>query len=245
MAKPPSMPGTMPATNSLTIELPGHHAVEDHRDRRRDDDGEARRGRGDRRGESARIAAPHHRRHDHRAGRGHVGDRRAGDLGEEHRLHDVHMRQPAADEADQRHAEIHQPARDRRRVHDRAGEDEHRDGEQRKALRALVHGQRHVGQHVGALRQQDRRRGDDAERDGDRHVDEDEDDQRDEHQEDGHVRVPFVNVHLLLDLGDVGRDAFAQPPPVLRQAQRLADDEQHRADRDDRLGELDRARRAG
>ncbi len=99
-----------------------HRGVEDHRDRRRDDDGKARRRRGDGGSEFLGIAARLHRRNQQRAERSDVGDGGSGNLGKEHRRADRHHRQAAADEAEQRGREIDQPARDRRRIHDAAGQ---------------------------------------------------------------------------------------------------------------------------
>ncbi len=140
----------------------GDHRVEQHRDRRRDDDRERGR-RGDHRGrELLAVAAASHRRDQDRAQRRRVGDRRAGDLGEKERRPDRHHRQPAADPAEQRRRERDQPARDARRVHDRARQDEQRDRDQREAGRAVVHRDRDVGQHRHALRGDQRDDRDDA-----------------------------------------------------------------------------------
>ena len=51
----------------------------------------------------------HHLLH-HLAGAGGVGDRRAGHAGEDDALHDVDLREPAAEAADQRVAEAQQPS---------------------------------------------------------------------------------------------------------------------------------------
>ena len=133
-----------------------HDRVKDHRDRRRDDDGEARRGGDDRGRDFLGIAASLHRRDQDSAERCHVGHRRAGNLGEEQRRADRHHRQPAAHEADQRRGKSNQPSRDRGGVHDGAGEDEQRDRQQREARGAVEHHQREIGQHGRALDDDDR-----------------------------------------------------------------------------------------
>ena len=178
-----------------------HHRVEDHRDRRRDDDGEAGRGRRDGGGEFLGIAARAHGRDQEGAERGDAGHRRAGNLGEEHRGADHHHRQAAADEAEQRRGEGDQPARERRHVHDRAGQDEQRDRQQREIGGAVEHDQRRYSTSIcGSLHQHHRRHGGEPERDGDRHVDQRQREHAEEHEGDGHGRC------LLRRLG-LGRSA--------------------------------------
>ena len=96
------MPGTMPATNSCTTEV---SAITAYRIIGIDggmmtasvaaDDI-------DRRGERRRDSPCLHAGDQDRAERGDVGHRRAGDLGEEQRRADRHMREAAADPAEQR-----------------------------------------------------------------------------------------------------------------------------------------------
>src|SRR6185312_11111632 len=100
-----------------------------------------------------------------------------------------------ADKADQRGRERNQSSRDRRRVHDRAGQDEQRDGEQRETRCAIVHFQRQIGQHMRPLDEEYRQHGDEAERHRDRHVQDRKADHADKHQRDGHrlASVPLTS----------------------------------------------------
>ena len=103
---------------------------------------------------------------------------------------DRHVREPAAHPAEQRRGEGDQPLRDARRVHDRAGEDEQRDREQREAGRAVVGDDRQVGQDVEPVRRDHRDDRDDAERHGDRHVDQHQREHGGEQQQhDGHRAI--------------------------------------------------------
>ena len=163
-----------------------HDRVEDHRDRRRDDDRQRGRGGGHCGREGARVAALLHGGHDDGRGGGHPRDSRARDLREEHVAQHVHLGESAPHPADERLAEVDQPVRDPRGVHDRGGEDEERDRDQRKAGRALVERERHVGQARATLGREHRRDRRDAKRHGDRNVDQHQHDHADEDEEADH-----------------------------------------------------------
>ena len=168
----------------------GHHRIQDHRNRRRDDHRQRGRRRGDGGREFLRVALLLHRRDQDRAHRGDVGDCRSGDLGEEHRGRDVDHREPALDEADQRRCKRDQPSRQAGRIHDRAGQDEQRNRQQRKAGGAGEHHDRRIEQGVDAARIHHRRHRDDAQRNRDRHIEQDQPDHAEKHQTDDHGFTP-------------------------------------------------------
>ena len=78
-----------------------------------------------------------------------IGDGRAGNAAHERTEDDGDLRQPARQPAGQKPRKFEQPLRDAGRIHQIAGEDEERHGQQRKRLRGVVHalhgdGRRHV-----------------------------------------------------------------------------------------------------
>ncbi len=115
----------------------GGQRIDHHVVRRRDQQRLQRARDGDVDGEQARIAGLDHLRDHHRADRGGVGDRRAGDRAEHGRGQQVDQRQAAADEADEDLGEIDDALRHPAFAHDGAGEDEERDREQRKVVHAV------------------------------------------------------------------------------------------------------------
>ena len=120
-------------------------------------------------GEDLRVALLDHLRDQHRADRRGVGDRRAGDAAEERRGDDVDERQAAAHRADEDPRQVDEANRHAALGHDRAGEDEERDREQREAVDAARDLDHHrLERHVDPERAEDRG---EAERVGDRHAD--------------------------------------------------------------------------
>ena len=115
----------------------GRHAVDDHRQRRRDD----RADRGRRRGEGGRdvrrVAFVRHRLDLERAESARVRHGGARRPGEEHARHDVGVAEPAAHPADAHLREGEDARGDARRVHDVAHQDEQRRREQRKRIDGL------------------------------------------------------------------------------------------------------------
>jgi len=95
-----------------------------------------RTGDGHRGGELPRVALLFHFRDQHRADRGRVRQGRAGDGAEKGRGGDIDQRQAAADEADQHPGEGDQAAGHAAFGHDRAGQDEERNGQQGEFVHA-------------------------------------------------------------------------------------------------------------
>ena len=154
-------------------EAAGGERIDDGVVRGRDQQRLQRAGDGDVDGEEARIAVLDHLRDHHRADRGGVGDRRAGDAAEEGRGEDVDQRQPAADPADEDFGEIDEPLRHAAFAHDGAGEDEEGDGEEREIVGAVGDLQHHrFERQVDPQRRADRG---EPERIGDRHAEQAED----------------------------------------------------------------------
>ena len=85
------------------------------------------------------VAVILHRLDLDRAEAGGVGDRGAGHAGEDHRADDVHVREPAAHPAGERHREIVDAVGDAGRIHQVAGQDEERHREQRETVDAAGH----------------------------------------------------------------------------------------------------------
>ena len=117
----------------------GHHAVDDEGQRRREDRPERRGGGGDADRGLDRVAVVLHRLDLDRADAGGIGDRRARHAGEDHRADDVHVGEAALHPADEREREVVDAVGDAGDVHQVAGEDEERHGEQREALDAGDH----------------------------------------------------------------------------------------------------------
>ena len=142
-------------------------------------------------GEQARIAVLDHLRDHHRADRGGVGDRRAGDAAEHGRGQDVDQRQPAADEADEHLGQVDDALGHAAFGHDGAGENEERDGQQREVVHA-------VGrlEHDGFERQAHPDRGEDggeAQRIGDRHAEQAQHGEAADENEDIHGDRPIAS----------------------------------------------------
>ena len=87
-----------------------------------------------------------HRRDHHRADGGRVRVGRAGDAGKEQHRDQHHVAETAADVTNQHARQCHQPLRDPSRLHQIAGENEERDGEQRKIIDAGEDAARHDAQ---------------------------------------------------------------------------------------------------
>ncbi len=116
-----------------------HHPVDHERQRRRDDRPERRRRGGHANREFLGVPVVAHRLDLDRAEARRVGDRRSGHASEDHGPDDVHVTEPALHPADQRQREVVDPVRDAGVVHQVAGEDEERHGEQREAVEAADH----------------------------------------------------------------------------------------------------------
>ena len=82
--------------------------------------------------EQARITVFDHLRNHHRADRRGIGHRRSRDATEHRRGDDVDERHAATNEADEHFGEVDQTFRHTADGHDRAGEDEERNGQQRE-----------------------------------------------------------------------------------------------------------------
>ena len=132
-------PGMKPASEQLADRRVGLHAVDHHRQRRRDDRPERRRRRRDADREFRRVAVVLHRLDLDRAEAAGVGDRRARHPGEDHAAEHVDVAEAALEPADQRQREVVDAVGDAGRVHQVAGEDEERHGEQREAVDAADH----------------------------------------------------------------------------------------------------------
>ena len=111
------------------------HAVDDHRQRRRDDGTDGGRGRRDRAGRFRVVALALHRLDLDGAEPRRVRDGRAAHAGEDHAADDVRLAQAAAHPADHRLREVEDPVADPRRVHQVAHQDEQRGGQQRERVR--------------------------------------------------------------------------------------------------------------
>ena len=110
---------------------------------------------------------------------GGVGDRRARHAREDHRADDVDVPEPAAHPAGERHGEVVDAVGDAGRVHEVAGEDEERHGQQREAVDAAGHAVQddEVGDARDEVRVEERGAGERDEHGhaGDQHGEEDED----------------------------------------------------------------------
>ena len=110
--------------------------IDDEAEAGRNQVGERRRRRGQRRAEGPVVAALRHLR-DHQLGDGRgVGRRRARNAGQHGVGHHIGLTQPAAQMADKLDREIDQPRRNAAGIHHRRRENEERDGEQRERIRA-------------------------------------------------------------------------------------------------------------
>ena len=110
-----------------------HHEADARRNDRRDDAG-----RGDQAGRARLVVARgHHHRQEQRRERGRVGHRGARERREQAGGDDRHVAEAAAHVADEGEREVDDPLRQAADVHDLAGEDEERRGEQREAVGAV------------------------------------------------------------------------------------------------------------
>ena len=152
--------------------------ADDHqRDRRRNDRADHRRRRDDRAGELARIFLPDHARdHDRRDRRG-VGQGRAGDPGQQHAGGHGHVREAAADPADEPSAELDQLVGQLAAVEQLAREHEGRQREQREGIDRAVHLARQHGGRDPRAREQQKDRAGERQAERDRHA------EREEHEE--------------------------------------------------------------
>jgi hypothetical protein len=129
----------------------GHHAVDDEGQGRRDDRPQRGRRGGDADGKLRGVAVVLHRLDLDGAEARSIGNRRARHAGEDHRADDVDLAKTALHPAHQRHRKAVDAAGDAGDVHQIAGEDEKRHGEQREALDPGDHalGQRHIRRDAG------------------------------------------------------------------------------------------------
>ena len=119
-------------------------------------------------GEQARIAILDHLRNHHRADRRGVGDRRSGDAAEHRGGDDVDQRHSAANEADEHLGEVDEALGHAADRHDRAGENEERDCQQRKSAHAAGDLEHHRFERDAGVERGGN--GGDAERIGDGHA---------------------------------------------------------------------------
>ena len=144
----------------------GDVAVDDQADRGRDQRRDDRRARGDDGGEGRAVVRLHHLRAEDLREHRRVGRGRGGQAAEQGGEHGAHLRQRAGHVADQRVGQGQQPPGDAGLVHDRAGEHEERDRQQRIGVGGahhLLH--EDVERHL-AVDQEERQRADgDRERD--------------------------------------------------------------------------------
>ena len=180
--------GRMPGGEQLDRGLLRRHGVEDHRDRRRDDDGDRAR-RGDQAdGEALVVAALLERGIDHPA---HGDD--GADGGVRHRAEqfggrDRRHRERAAHAADDRHDHVDDAPRDAALRHDLAGQHEERNGQQRKIVEAAEHvGLDGVGRNVAGDGQHRDDRGHEQD-EKDRKAEDEHDDRQTEKDEIAHRR---------------------------------------------------------
>ncbi len=211
-----------------------HHPVDDEGQRRRDDRAERRRGGGHADGEFGRIAVVLHGLDLDGAEAGRVGNGGARHAGEDHRADDVDVAEPALHPADEGHGEAIDAPGDAGNIHQVTGEDEERDGEQRKALDAGDHavGKHHVRRDAGDenVEERCRRHGE-----GDGQSEQHQHDERAEKNQ-HHGTVEFERLRPL-------EHRIATPPVLYRDLYR-ADEHQQEAqehrDVDRILGKVDR-----
>ncbi len=146
-----------------------HAAPHDHQDRRRDDDRQHRRHRRDRDREREVVAFLDLRLDEDLALARRVGGRRAGDAGEEHRQQHVDLRQRAGEVADHRSRQRDQPVGDAADVHQVGRQQEERHREQDERVVGLERRVEHDHRRQPRLDEQHRQAGE-AEREGDRHA---------------------------------------------------------------------------
>ena len=186
-----------------------HHAVDDERQRRRDDRPERRGRGGDADREFGRVAVILHRLDLDRAETGRIRDRGARHAGEDHRADDVDVREPAAHPARERDREIVDAVGDAGRVHQIAGQDEERHREQRETVDAARHAvQDHEVRIAGDEMRVDERRA--GERDEHRHAGEQHRDEDERHHDHDRVLSPR-------EIWCVMSSGLRQPARALRQ----------------------------
>ena len=117
----------------------GHHSVDDERQRGRNDWTECRGRRRHADGEADVVSLVAHRLDLDRAEARRVGDRSARHAGEDYRADDVDVAETALQPTDQCEREIVDAVGDAGVVHQIAGENEERHGEERKAVDAADH----------------------------------------------------------------------------------------------------------
>ncbi len=158
-----------------------HPAPDDHQDRRRNDDREDRRHGGDRDREIHVVAFLHLRVDEELGLARRVGGRGSGDAGEEHRQHDVDLREAARQVADHRPRPVEQPVGDAAGVHQVGGEQEERHREQQERVERREHRRDDDGEVEPRIECQRRHAGD-RQREGDRYADQQRAEQHAEHQ---------------------------------------------------------------
>ena len=164
----------------------GRDRVEDHVVRWRHEKRLQRAGNRDVDRKQPRITELDHLRDHYTADRRRVRHRRTGNTAEHRRGDDVDERHAAANRADENLGEIDQPARHAADGHDCAGQDEERNGKQRKPAHAAGNFEHHrFERNAGVERAEDRG---DAERVGDRHAHEADDCETTNENKDVHVR---------------------------------------------------------
>jgi hypothetical protein len=130
MARASTTAGRKPAANRAA-------ADHDHQDAGRDENTHRGGRRYDRHRLLRAVARSEHGRDHGGADGGHVGHRRAGDAGEDVLRDHYRHREPAADPAHHHLRQPHQADGDAARLHESAGEDEERDGEEDEGVHAL------------------------------------------------------------------------------------------------------------
>ena len=148
-----------------------HRAVDHHQVGRRNRRADDRAGHHHGAGKGLLVAVLFHRRH-HRAAEGRrFRDGGAGDAREQHRGDHARVGHAAAQVADQRVGELGQAVGDARLVHQLAGEDEQRHGQEGEQVQAGEIALRRHRQHLGAADLHDAHDAGDAEHVADRHAD--------------------------------------------------------------------------
>ena len=167
----------------------GDMGVDNHADRRRDDRTHRRGRQHDSGGESAAVSVLYHPRNHHAADRGDFGDRGAGHAAEEHRGDDDDLRQAAGEPSDQHFGHAHQPYCNTAAGHQRTGEYEKNDREQRECVQRSQHALDDGGVVHAGQQQCCHQRGD-ADRKRDRHADRHQRDENQAKDDQGHRLSP-------------------------------------------------------
>ena len=161
--------------------------VDDHVVRRRNQHALAGTRNRDGRRELRRVAGLDHHRDLHGAQRRDIGHSRARNAAEEHRSHDIHMREAAAESSDQRIRKREQAVGNTADAHDLTGEDKERNRHQRERVNRFTHllHERHQ-RHVHVEHRDGRRAG---QRKGNRHARDDKDEERTEQERNRQLMV--------------------------------------------------------